>query len=151
MKNSYDVYLAGAMTGRKVKDVLAERHHAHQVLRDAGLTYYCPAADEGLEILDQDAVISTSYDFDKMKAYVKKDLAAVAASRAVIHLSGDRISDGAIWEMGFAVYHRQIPVILVAPNRQMGKTMGFSNVLADAICYNVEEAVIELKKRLEAI
>lgn len=145
---NYDVYVAGAMTGRKVSEVLKERYYAHGLLRKAGLTFYCPAADEELEGYKPDHVISTAYNKSKMVWYVKKDLAAVAASRSVLNLNGDRMSDGAAWEMAFAIYHRQIPVYIVAPERATGLKMGFTNILVDGIFTNAEEAVKALRKEL---
>lgn len=147
--NKYDVYLAGAMTGRKVSDVLKERAEAIQALKAAGLTVYDPAADEELENHDPNSIISTSLDKPQMEWFVKKDLAAVANSRSILNINGDKISDGAIWEMAYAVYHRQIPVFLVAPGRQSERIMGFTNILVDEIHYDVQEAVNALKIRLQ--
>jgi len=146
--SQYDVYLAGAMTGRKVSEVLKERYIAHGLLRKAGLTFYCPAADEELEGFKPGHIISTAYNKEKMDWYVKKDLGAVAASRSVLNINGDRMSDGAAWEMAFAVYHRQIPVYIVAPERSVGLKMGFTNILVDGIFPTVEEAVKALKEKL---
>jgi nucleoside 2-deoxyribosyltransferase len=149
MDRTYDVYLAGAMTGRKISEVLKERYKAHGLLRKAGLTFYCPAADEELEGYKPSHIISTAYDKRKMDWFVKKDLAAVAASRSVLNLNGDRISDGAAWEMAFAVYHRQIPVYIVAPERSIGLKMGFTNILVDGIFTTQEEAIKALAKELQ--
>lgn len=145
----YDVYIAGAMTGRKVGDVLAEREQAKVLLSAYGLTHYCPADDEGLEGLPYDTIISNAFDRPKMHKYVTKDLAAVAESRSVLHLNGDMSSDGCSWEMAFAVFHRFIPVFLVSPLRVSGEKMSFTNILVDGMYNNLQEAVFALNETLK--
>lgn len=145
----YDVYIAGSMTGRKVRDVLFERAEAKALLSVYGLTYYDPAQDEGLEAMDPEAIISNAYDLEKMRTYVKKDLNAVAQSRAVLNISGDLPSEGSSWEMAFAVYSRQIPVFLVAPKRWSGQKMTFTNILVDGIYFSLTDAVVATAKALK--
>lgn len=145
----YAVYLAGAMTGRKVRDVLRERDEAKKLLLAYGLSWYDPADDEGLETLDQDSIISNAFDKPKMKAFVSKDLAAVASSACVLNINGDMASEGALWEAAFAVFHRFIPVYLVAPLRVDGEKMTFTNILVDGLYNNVNEAIFALNEKLK--
>ena len=137
----YDVYLAGAMSGRKLEDVLIERSIAKALLDKVGLTYYDPAADEDLNTVSTDGSINKSFDKKRMEWYVKKDLKAVSSSQCVLNLTGDIMSDGCAWEMAFAVYHRQIPVYLIAPQRILGIKMGFTNILVDGMFTTIEEAI----------
>lgn len=149
METTYDVYLAGAMTGRKVKDVLFERAEAKALMSAYNLTWYDPADNEGLEDKDGEVLISNAFDEPRMKKYVSKDLAAVAQSKAVLNITGDLASDGTSWEMGFATFHRFIPVHLVAPQRFSGAKMSFTNILVDGIHETLGEAVFVLNEKLK--
>lgn len=147
---TYDVYLAGSMTGRKIGSVLLERAEAKALLSAYGLTYYDPADGEGLEEHDDmNDVISNAFDFPKMKSFVTKDLAAVSQSRALLNINGDMSSEGALWEMAFAVYHRFIPVLLVAPQRVAQAKMTFTNILVDGLYETLQEAVFALNEKLK--
>ena len=146
---SFDVYLAGSMTGRKVRDVLLERAEAKTLLSAYGLSFYDPADGEGLENQDQESVVSNAFDFPRMKMFVKKDLHAVSQSRAVLNITGDLPSEGSCWEMGFAVFHRLIPVHLVAPQRVTQAKMSFTNVLVDGMHETLQEAVFALSEELK--
>lgn len=144
-----DVYLAGSMTGRKVREVLLERAEAKAILSSYGLTWYDPAGDEGLEKLNPESIISNAFDLDRMTYFVKKDLAAVAECRSVLNITGDMPSEGSTWEMAYAVFYRQIPVILVAPQRVQRAKMSFTNVLVDGLYNTLGEAVEVLSKKLK--
>lgn len=145
----HDIYLAGAMTGRRIRDVLLERAEAKALLSAYGLSWYDPADDEGLEDMDQEAFISNAFDKDRMKKYVSKDLLAVSQSRAVLNLTGDMASDGTAWEQAYAIFHRFIPVHLVAPIRLSGSKMGFTNILVDGLHENLQEAIFALNEKLK--
>lgn len=145
----WDIYLAGSMTGRKVSEVLFERAEAKALLTAYGLSYYDPADGEGLEFMESDAIISNAFDEPRMRSFVKKDLAAVAACKAVLNLTGDKSSDGSSWEMAFAIYHRQIPVHIIAPERLTGAKMGFTNILVDGIHEHLVDAVIAVDKAIK--
>ena len=147
--STYDVYIAGSMTGRKIQDILFERAETKALLSAYGLSWYDPAEGEGLEEQDSNAVVSNAFDFPKMESFVKKDLAAVAASRSVLNINGDMSSEGALWEMAFATYYRFIPVFLVAPLRVSGAKMTFTNVLATAMYGTLQEAVFALNEKLK--
>jgi hypothetical protein len=144
-----DIYLAGSMTGRKVSQVLFERAEAKALLSAYGLTWYDPADGEGLEEMAGDAIISNAFDLPKMKKFVSKDLAAVANSRAVLNINGDMGSEGALWEMAFAVFHRFIPVHIVAPLRVSMSKMTFTNVLVDGLHENLQSAVFAISEKLK--
>lgn len=148
-----DVYIAGSMTGRKIGSVLLERAETKALLSAYGLTYYDPAENEGLELHeDMNDIISNAFDLPKMTEFVKKDLNAVAHSRAVLNINGDLASEGALWEQAFATYHRFIPVVIVAPLRCTGEKMTFTNVLVTKMVPTLQEAVFyisELLKRNE--
>lgn len=146
---TYDLYLAGSMTGRKVRDVLFERAEAKALLTAYDLTWYDPADNEGLESKDPDSVISNAFDLPKMQEFVKKDLNAVANSRSVLNINGDMASEGALWEMAFATYHRFIPVLIVAPQRVAQAKMTFTNVLVTGMYENLNDAVFALKEKLK--
>lgn len=145
----FDVYLAGSMTGRKVKEVLEERRRAKNLLSANGLSYYDPAENEGLENMDGESVISNSFNKARMLVYVKKDLAMVADSRCVLNITGDLASEGSCWEMAYATFYRQIPVHIVAEMRISGEKMTFTNILVDGIHSSLTDAVIAVDKDLK--
>jgi hypothetical protein len=144
----FDVYLAGSMTGRKIKDVLQERANAHYILKAYGLTYYDPASDEGLENLDPNTVICNAFDRPQMEKFVKKDLAAIAQCKALLNITGDLPSEGTDWEMAYATFYRIIPIVLVAPKRHSGARMSFTNILVNGCFETLEEAVQEVQRCL---
>jgi hypothetical protein len=146
----YDIYIAGSMTGRKIGQVLLERAETKALLSAYGLTYYDPAENEGLEKHeDMNDIISNAFDLPKMQEFVKKDLSAVANSRAVLNINGDLSSEGALWEMAFATYHRFISVHIVAPQRLSQAKMTFTNVLVTKIHETLQEAVFALAEELK--
>src|ERR1700719_1010764 len=128
---TWDIYLAGSMTGRKIKEVLKERQEAKILLQQAGLTWHDPSDDENLDNLDPESTISNAFDLPRMEHFVKKDLNAVSQCGCVLNITGDMASEGSLWEMAYAVYHRQIPVYIVAPARKAQAKMTFTNVLVD--------------------
>jgi Domain of unknown function (DUF4406) len=144
----FDVYIAGGMTGRRVGQVLLERATAKAMMKLAGLTWYDPAEDEGLEKFDDGHVITTAFNFFTMKSYASKDFKALTQCRSVLNLTGDIQSDGAGWEMAYAVWQRQIPVVMVAPKRHSGELMGFTNIMVDKICPTLPEAIKEISNAL---
>lgn len=147
---TYDVYLAGSMTGRKIGSVLLERAEAKALLSAYGLSVYDPADNEGLEQHeDMNDIISNAFDLPKMTEFVKKDLNAVTHSRAVLNINGDMSSEGALWEMAFATYHRFIPVYLVSPQRVTQAKMTFTNVLVTGMYETLQEAIFALSEKLK--
>lgn len=146
-----DVYIAGAMTGRKVCEVLLERAEAKALLTAYGLTYYDPAEDENLEALPIDSIISNAFDVVKMSSFVSKDLAAVSSCRSVLNITGDIQSDGSSWEMAYAVYYRMIPVHLIAPLRVSGSKMSFTNILVDGLHKSLPDAIVAIDKALKEL
>lgn len=147
--SQYDVYIAGAMTGRLVREVLFERRQAKYWLHAAGLTWYDPADNEGLEKRLDSEIISNAFNKRRMKKFVSKDLAAVAESRSILNLTGDLSSDGSTWEMAYAVFYRHIPVHLVAPRRATGELMSFTDVLVDGVHDYLLTAIKAIKKSLK--
>lgn len=145
----FDVYIAGAMTGRSIWEVNAERAVAQALLCSMGLTFYDPSDDEGLELKDPDSLITNAFDQTKMKEYVSKDLAAVSNCRAVLNITGDLASDGTNWEMAYAVWQRRIPVHIVAPERLKGAKMSFTNILVDGIHSELYYACEAIRKKLQ--
>lgn len=147
--SQWDVYLAGAMTGRSIGEVLAERNEAKHALLAQGLTWYDPAEDEGLEKLPFNHIISNAFDKPRMSKYVSKDLAAVAECRAVLNITGDLPSDGSLWEMSYAIFYRHIPVVLIAPERASEARMSFTNILVDGIYEDLTTAVKAVKLKIQ--
>lgn len=147
----YDVYIAGSMTGRKVCTVLMERWIACAILEKNDLTYYNPANNEGLEKMKNNSLISNAFDKKRMVQFVKKDLNAVSQCKAVLNISGDLPSEGSTWEMAYAVYHRQIPVHIFAPERKKGAKMTFTNILVDGIHDSLYAAIRAIKKDIKEI
>lgn len=146
----FDIYLAGAMGGRTVHDVWNERCIARICCEKLGLTYYDPAEDEGVYKWPKNQIISTEYSRAKMQKFVSKDLTNVSECRAVLNLTGDRLSDGTAWEMAYAAFYRHIPVYVVSPRRKSGELMGFTNILADKLFKDTYSALKYIKVSLEA-
>lgn len=124
--------------GRLGSEVLEERWNATQLLEEADIEVYDPAANEHV---DASQIIDSSASYLTMKAYVAKDEFAIRNSHVLLVLTGDLSSEGTAWEMGLAHFGMGIPVILVAPKRAAGQLMGFSNIKCDALFATVEEAV----------
>lgn len=120
------------------EEVLRERFVATQLLEEAEIEVYDPAANENV---DPHKLVDLKMSYLQMKAFVAKDEFAIRNSHALLVLTGDRSSEGTAWEMGLAHFEVGIPVILVAPKRAAGDLMGFSNIKADAIFATIEEAV----------
>lgn len=137
----HDVYIGGAMGGRLVSEVLAERMAAKTLLREAGLSYYDPAEDEGLQAMPIHSRISLNYTLAKMEQFVKKDDFNVDHSRIFLNLTGDMKSDGTSWEMGRAFYLNRSPIIMVSPLRAEKQLIQFSNIKALYLARTVAEAV----------
>ncbi len=134
------VYLAGAMGSRPIKDVLSERAAAKAACIENGLSYYDPADSEGLESENPNTDIPINYDVLTMAHFVSKDESALDTCDVLLHLTGDRFSDGSSWEMARAYYKLKIPIVLVSPERFQKRLMGFTNIKANAIFPTVEEA-----------
>lgn len=142
-RKRYDVYLAGAMHGRPVGEVLAERSRAKFFCDYYGVTYYDPAEDEGLQFLPLSHIIDVKPDMERMEHYVKKDELNLSRCRALLVLTGDRASSGTLWEMGMAFWHLKIPIVAVAPKMSRGKLVNFTTVKADFI-FATQEAAVEV-------
>lgn len=139
------VYLSGKMGGLIVRDVLAMRAKAVELCKKLGLSWYDPAASEGLEALDPDGKIDLSIDYNTMVEYVRKDDGNLDSCTVVLVLTGDTCSDGTWWEMARAYYMLSIPIVLVAPKRATGELMGFSNVKTPYIFETLEGALVFIR------
>lgn len=148
MKKSYDVYLAGAMHGRTVGDVLDERDLAQRLCRLYGLTFYDPAYDEGLDKLPRNFVIDMRPNINRMKWYVKKDDTNLDRCKTLLVLTGDTSSSGTGWEMGRAYYKLRIPIFAVAPKMHHGYLVNFTTVKATVLAETTEKAISLIKTYL---
>ncbi len=140
-KICYDVYIAGAMHGREVGTVLAERRRASEYLKQYELSFYDPAADEGLEGLEDTTIIDAKPNEQLMRHYVKKDDRHVDQSRYLLVLTGDLSTSGTAWEMGRHFYRNGRPIVLVSPKRFNGRLVNFTSIKAYKICESLPEAV----------
>lgn len=149
-KLTYDVYIAGAMHGRTVGEVLDERASAKALCEVYGLTYYDPAADEGLDQLSRSHVIDLTPDLERMEFYVQKDDSHVDLCRMMLVLTGDISTSGTAWEMGRMHYRNRRSIVIVAPKMFKRKLVNFTTVKADWIRPTQEEAISLLSDLLEA-
>jgi len=134
------IYLAQAMTGLTVAEVMKISQIARAYCRHYRFEWYSPIDDEGLDQLPPHTIVTKSSPETTMRWYVEKDEAAIGQCNALIYLTGDRLSDGANWEMAHAHYHQHIPVIVVSPLRAAGQLMGFTNIKADRVVATMGEA-----------
>ena len=151
MKRKFDIYLAGAMHGRTVGEVLAERSRAKLFCEFYGLSYYDPAEDEGLQNLPLDHIIDMKPDLHRMAGYVTKDELNLSKCRSILVLTGDRSSSGTGWEMGMSFWKLKIPISIVAPNMVRGKLVNFTTIKVDYISLTTEGAVACLADYLEGV
>jgi hypothetical protein len=151
MNYKFDVYLAGAMHGRKVKDVIEERKHAKWVCDLFEVTYYDPAADEGLDQMDPDDIIDLKPDLHTMRGYVDKDDSFVDQCQFLLVLTGDKSSSGTGWEMGRMFYQNHRSIYIVAPKMAQGLLTNFTTVKATKMFLGVEKAVDQIREDLDAL
>lgn len=149
MKLKYDVYLAGAMHGRTVQEVIEERSLARYLCEANGITYYDPASDEGLDQMHPSQIIDLKPDLLTMEGYVKKDDAFVDQCRVLLVLTGDRASSGTLWEAGRMFYKNKRPIYLVAPKMAQGSLTNFTTVKATKIFESIGQAIKFLKGELD--
>ena len=141
MKYKFDVYVALAMHGRKVGDILVQTFLAKAFCKKYGLSAYFPSEDEGLDKLDRDSLIDSKPDLDKMKWYVSKDDKNLDKCQTLLVLTGDNSSSGTGWEQGRMFYKHKRPIILVAPRMFYGKLTNFTTIKSSYIRPTIEEAV----------
>jgi hypothetical protein len=140
-KLKYDVYIAGSMHGRKVQDVLLERTLAKNFCKLYGLTYYCPASDEGLDKKQRDDIIDLVPNLNTMESYVKKDDDNLDKCRVLLVLTGDKSSSGTAWEMARMHYKNKRQIVLVANKMWYGKLVNFTTIKANYIRPTIESAI----------
>lgn len=145
----YAVYLAGAMHGRTVKEVLQERQTAVALCEMYGLSVYNPAGDEGLEDLTPNSKIDIKPNLTRMEWYVEKDDSHLDQCRTLLVLTGDISSSGTAWEMARMYYKHNRKIILVAPKMAKQKLVNFTTVKADFIRPTQEEAISLIAEILE--
>lgn len=131
------IYGAGKMGGRMGWEVLAERHHAQEVVEGYDMEFVDPAATE---FIDPEKPVDLRMDYLTMQAYVSKDEFAIRNSHCLLVLTGDTPSEGTGLEFGLAL-QLGIPIVLVSPKRVRGELVGFWTIKASAIFSTVEEAV----------
>ena len=118
------------------------------------MSYYDPAADEGLDKLNKNAIIDSKPNLKLMRHYVKKDDSHLDRCYYLLVLTGDISSSGTAWEMGRHSYKNRRPIILVSPKQYMGSLVNFTTVKATKIYPSIFEAVFshcERQKEKETI
>lgn len=148
MLKRFDVYIAGAMHGRKVRDVLIERARAKDALWHLGISYYDPADDEGLHKRGPESIIDLRPSYTTMTHFVEKDEKHLSQCKNLLVLTGDKSSSGTGWEMAMAHYALKIPIVIVAPKMAAGRLMNFTTVKANVICKTVEDAALQIYEYL---
>jgi nucleoside 2-deoxyribosyltransferase len=138
----YDVYIAGAMHGRSVGEVLAERSRAKYFCKLNGLVYYDPSEDEHLDGLSPDTTIDSKPNIQRMQWYVEKDERAIDKCAMLLVLTGDKSSSGTAWEMGRMHFLNKRPVVVIAPKMVAGKLTNFTTIKATKI-FSTQEAAIK--------
>jgi len=149
MKIKYDLYIAGAMHGRPVNLVQQERAIATYFCRLSGLSYYDPAADEGLHLLAPHDTIDLVPNVRLMKHYVRKDDANLDKCRYLLVLTGDLSTSGTSWEMARHHYRNHRPIVLVSPKRCAGDLVNFTNIKAPQFFVTIEDAVKWIAKDIK--
>ncbi len=148
-KFKYDVYLAGAMHGRRVCDVLTERQVAKDYCDYYKLSYYDPAGDEGLEKLNPESLITSCPTVEVMRHYVAKDDANLDRCRVLLVLTGDINSSGTAWEMARQYYKNKRPIFLVSKLHLEGQIVNFTSIKAGNIHSSIPIAVVSIDHYLK--
>jgi len=143
MQTKYDVYLGGAITGRSPLAVTVERTKAKELCKKYNVRYYDPAEHEFVGIGKTVDVRPTR---KRLKWYIPRDKKAVKESKFFLNITGDTLSSGTGWEMGWAKDYKR-HIVLVAPEMANGEITNFTTVLVDKICYTTEDAIKYIARR----
>ncbi len=146
-KFKFDIYLAGAMHGRRVCDVLTERQVAKDYCDAYKLSYYDPAGDEGLDKLPPESLITSAPTREVMEHYVKKDDANLDRCRVLLVLTGDINSSGTAWEMARHYYKNKRPIFLVSPMHYIEQIVNFTSIKATFIHSSIPVAVVAIAQQ----
>lgn len=138
----YDIYIAGAMHGRRGSEVLLEREEVKKVLTENGLTYYDPAEDEDI---DPSKLIDSKPDRLKMLGYVLKDDSHLDECAVLLVLTGDYSSSGTAWEMARMYYRNMRPIVVISRRMGWGQLVNFTTIKATAVALEIEEAARQIK------
>lgn len=137
------IYLAGAIQGRKFREVWEERMYAARVLEEAGCVAVDPLRahvaavgiapesvwEETIDAAFQERLSLTDAEI------VRRDKDLLATSDALLILTGDTVSSGTWLEFGYAKYARRIPVVVIAKHPTT-----WTRVEADAVVRDVLQA-----------
>lgn len=144
---SFRTYLSGSMANRLVEHVTAERHLAINLCAKAGMYAVDPAdSEQKLWKPGKKAKISTKFPPKVMQAFVRRDKYLIRHCDALLVMTGDTPSDGTWWEMAYA-HQIGIPIIMIAPKRQSGQIMGWSNFLVDDLVSDLTTAIRLIKRK----
>lgn len=143
---AFRVYLSGSMAGRSPDQVKAERDHASELFKKAGMMAVDPgAAEKKLWKKGKKARIALKFPRPIIDAFVKEDLWLIRRCDALLVMTGDTPSDGTWWEMAYAE-KIEIPIIMVAPRRAYGELVGWSNIKVKHIVDDLPSAIRLIKK-----
>ncbi len=144
---AFRIYLSGGMAGRPPDQVKAEREHATEMFKRAGMMAIDPgAAEKKLWKKGKKARIALKFPRPIIEAFVKEDLWLIRRCDALLVMTGDNPSDGTWWEMAYAE-NIEIPIIMIAPRRANGELVGWSNIKVPHIVDDLPSAIRLIKKK----
>ena len=141
------IYVSGALTGRKVVEVKRERTWVKMLLTQAGFQPVDPFLrhfPDGIPTTLLDC--SVDGEFVKRlglseKQIVEQDKKLLQDCDAVLIITGDTITSGTWLEFGYARYRLGIPVVVVSQNPSTWTTAEATHVAG-----NVDEAISWLRE-----
>ena len=143
---AFRIYLSGSMAGRSPDQVKAERDHASEQFKKAGMMAVDPgAAEKKLWKKGKKARIALKFPRPIIDAFVKEDLWLIRRCDALLVMTGDTPSDGTWWEMAYAE-KIEIPIVMIAPRRAYGELVGWSNIKVKYIVDDLPSAIRLIKK-----
>lgn len=144
---AFRIYLSGGMAGRPPDLVKAEREHAAEMFKRAGMMAVDPgAAEKKLWKKGKHARIALKFPKKIIEAFVKEDKWLIRRCDALLVMTGDHASDGTWREMAYAE-QLEIPVIMIAPKRVHGELVGWSNVEVPDIVEDLPSAIRLIKRK----
>lgn len=137
------IYLARAMSGRVMADVVEEAKADNLVFDEHGITVLCPVISEGVKPKKQKLQSPKSV----MDVYWPRDKAMIREANVLVDMTPHLKSQGVEREAGYARYFLWKPVVRVFPKGQKPPDGAVPYYEDDVIVDDIDEAARIIKKR----
>jgi len=138
----FTLYLGGSIRHKKAADVIKMFNENKKYIEDrfaeVGIPIIILSPIRGKNCEDDGVEWKAHYELPEV---IARDESDVRRSHMLLNLTGDTPSDGAWWEMGLAHYVCNIPVVMIAPLRKIGKVKSWSNYKATFLGSDSKEVV----------